>query len=109
MEEEQLLEKYFYERFKGYELPLEPLKIPEGERQGYYIRAKDLVQSDVLRNELREVKRKLYNELALRTKTELERQGYRMTLIAISDLEKRLTVLGDLYASKPLRALQDRL
>lgn len=109
MEDEQLVEKYFYERFKGYDMPLEPLKIPDTEKQGYFLRAKDLSQSDVLRKEIAEVKRKLYFELALRAKTDMERQGYRQSLIAIADLEKRLLSLGDLYSAKPLRALQDKL
>lgn len=107
-------ETLFLERFQGYEIPFTSAdqriaKMEESARKGYYLAAKNLADNEVLKLEIAEWKRKLYTELALRSEDALERQGYRMTLIAIQEFEKRLQSLGNLYASKPLQSLSDKL
>ncbi len=114
MKAEKIVQDLFIEEFKGFDCPFEgsetKLKaMNDGQRQHYYLQAKDLWSNEVLKSELIEWKRKLYTELALRSQTELERQGYRMTLIAIQEFEKRLGSLSLLYSQKPLQSLQDRL
>lgn len=110
----KLIEDAFYKRFQGYDCSFESQEtkvqqMPTADRNGYYLKAKDLVENQAFISEIREWKRKLYTELALRSNNDLERQGYRMTLLAIQDFETRLNKLASMYGIKPLRTLQDKL
>ncbi|MFH2232622.1 MAG: hypothetical protein ABII13_05660 [Patescibacteria group bacterium] len=92
------IEQLFYERYEGYTPSLEGLdkQLNDSDKRAYYIRIKDLIGNTALQAELDEWKRKLYKELALKANNDLERQGYRMTLIAIQDFETRLRRLASL-------------
>jgi len=114
MDDQQIIDNAFYERFKGYDALFQSAderlaKSPEGERRAYYLKAQDLVMHEVLKSEIADMKRKLYNELALRANTELDRQGYRMTLIALQDFENRLSALASRYSVKPLEDFANKL
>ena len=84
-------------------------EMPEDKRKAYWLAAKELAENECLRLEIAEVKRRLYQELALKAEKPLEREGYRMTLMAIQSFEKRLRTLGSYYAVKPIETVADKL
>jgi hypothetical protein len=81
----------------------------EEHRKGFYLRARELKEHDVLLLEITEMKRTLYNELALRANSELERQGLRLAMLAINEFQKRLEKVGNMYQIKPLQSLSNKL
>lgn len=111
MNDDKLVQDAFFNRFKGYRLPkkLNLAKLPAHEKKAYYTRCQDLVENIVFFTEFQEWKRQIFHELAMNTKTELERQGYRMTLNAIDEFEKRLRLHAGLKTNTPLKRINEML
>lgn len=91
--------KEFEESFKAYEHPFQSSdeilnKKEKADRQHYMELAKLLEENPVFQQELTEWKRCFYNELALRSMTDIERTALRQTLIAIQAFEKRIHSLS---------------
>jgi hypothetical protein len=106
--------KAFYALYSGYEYPFASsdeilAKKDEGGRRFYFEQAKSLVESATLRQELTEWKRTLYAKLALVSMNDMERNGYRMTLLSIRDFEKRLQSLAQRADKAGHEGFADRL
>ena len=112
MEETAL--KAFYEVYGGYKHPFVSAdqilaSKDDGYRAMYYEGAKKLVEDEVLKQELMELKRSFYAKLALQSMTDTDRTAYRATLICINDFEKRLQSLAAMVKQIPLRRAVDSL
>ena len=104
----------FHELFSAYQYPFKSsdqlLEAQDtGARALYYERAKALTENEVLRQEITELKRGVYAQLALQSVTDVERTAYRSTLIAIVSFEKRLVALADRVKSLPFKRVVDEL
>lgn len=102
----KLLEWLFERTFRAYSYTfrrsdeiIEAMKDPE--RREYYRQAKELAENKVFRQEMEEMIRRYYQELSLKSTTKLEQQGYRMALLSLQDLDRRIKSLALL--SKPPR------
>lgn len=96
------VEQIFRREFEAYEMPFKRLddvilKMSDGERAGYLIGARTLLENKTLNMELDEALRRFYGELALRTGNTAEIQSYRLTIKFIRDLKKRLAFLAASY------------
>ena len=95
-----VIQEQFAKEFALYEFPFEKaddkiLKMDEGERKEYFRQAKeDVLESKVWSIEIQELIRVFYQELAIKTTTEVEREAYRLTLIALQKLNARMVGLA---------------
>jgi hypothetical protein len=111
---DKLISDTFYAAFLGYKFPdasqdEKLTRMPESQRTLYCLKAKDALENETLVAELADWKRRMYMALALQANSELERQGYRQTLLAIQAFEKRLYSLASQHSTKPLQSLSERL
>lgn len=89
-------------KFEAYEFPFERsddkiLALGEGDRRAYFFQATKLLENPVWKQEIEELIRTFYQELALKALTKEEIHAYRLTLIAIKRLEERITELAQNY------------
>lgn len=99
-----IIEWMFEKLFKTYHFPFAKSdeligKMQDAERTEYYRQAKDLLENRVFVQELQELIRTYYAELACKSTSKVEQNAYRLTLKSIQDLEKRVRVLGMMYKS----------
>lgn len=71
----------------------------DAERVEYYRQAVDLVNNRVHRQELEEVIRSMYIELAKEKDTKIERDARRLVILAIGKYEDRIRGLATMYRS----------
>lgn len=114
MEDKELIDSEFYERFNGYLHAFETSdqmlqKLSKEDRRSYCDRVRELLEHTVLKQELTEWKRGLFTHLALRTTSELEQSCYRTTLVAIQDFEKRLKSVADRGMQERFQGIADKL
>jgi predicted AAA+ superfamily ATPase len=107
-----IIDKIFAKLYRTYEYPFESsdlkiAKMKEAERTEYYRQCKELAENRAFIQEMQELVRTLYGELACRTVSKVEQAGYRLTLKAIQDLEKRIRTFGNMYkapsVNRPLK------
>lgn len=84
-------------------------EMKEAERTEYYRQAKDLLENRVYLQEMEELVRRYYQELALKTRSKLEQQAYRLTLKAVQELDGRVRNLASMYAPPNISGVKDRL
>lgn len=112
MNEKELLQSEFIKRFGLFDGTFDGVdkwltSTSAGERSAYYLKAKEMVNHEVFQREMLEMKRKAYTILALNELSDLERQGYKMLLIALDEMDKRFQVLASRYSQKPLTNVSD--
>lgn len=83
--------------------------MPDAEKTEYYRQAKDLLDNRVYIQEMQELIRQYYQELALKTNGKVEQQAYRLTLKAIQDFDVRLHNLASLYKTPALNRISKQL
>lgn len=97
-----LIDWIFSKLFKAYAYPFSRSNdriaaMKDAERMEYYRQAKDLLDNRVYRQEMEEIVRRFYQELALKTPSNMEMQAYRLTLKLAQDLDGRIKSLASLY------------
>lgn len=110
----ELVTLEFLKRYSAFECPFQSVdewekKANLADRRAYYLKAKDLVDHEVYKREILDMKRSFFTKLALQANTDLERQGYRMTLIALDMLEKRFETLASKHSATPLSDSLDKI
>jgi len=98
----------FERHYKDFD-PLHEAELSSDKRV-YYFAAQELLRNAAWKNELYKCKKKLYNELALRSNSDIEREGNRRALIALAEFENQINVLAS-KAEKPnpIKTLSDKL
>ena len=96
----------FEETFAAYQFPFDKADAminnkDNSERNVYYQKARDIIENSTFKSEYQEIIRKFYQELAIKTVTDEERQAYRLTLKFMKDLEERFLMLASLYKQEP--------
>jgi len=109
-----LIEWLFSKRYKAYSYPFDRsndkiAEMKDAERTEYYRQAKDLLENRVYIQELQELIRKYYQELALKSISKEEIQAYRLTLKAIQDLDGRVKALASLYVKPSFNKASDTI
>lgn len=109
-----LIEWIFGRVFRGYTYEFSSSdkklsQMKEAELTEYYRQAKDLLENRVFQQEMQELIRKYYAELALKTGSKLEMQSYRLTLKAIQDFELRVRNLACMYKPPSINEMAKKL
>lgn len=98
---DELIQEQFKEIYKNFAYPFKTSdqlisKMPENKRLKYLREAGKINSSDVLIQELNEICRHLYYQLAVESKTDGERNLYRGALLFASIFKKRFNQLANL-------------
>jgi len=109
-----LIEWLFSKKFKAYTYPFDKSNdriaaMKDAERTEYYRQAKELMENRVYIQEMQELVRKYYQELALKSTNKMEIQAYRLTLKAIQDLDGRVKALASLYVTPTINKASDTI
>jgi len=83
--------------------------MPVAERTEYFRQAKDLLDNRVFNQELKELIRTYYQEMACKTTNAEELNYYRLTIKALSDLEKRVRGLAIQYVPPGITNIEQNL
>lgn len=73
------------------------LGMSEPERTEYFRQAKDLLDNRAYKQEIQELIRVYFQELAVKSESDVERTAYRLTIKALQDLDKRMHTLATQY------------
>jgi len=97
-----VIDKIFQRYFKTFEYPFDrsdklisQMKAPE--RKEYFRQAKDVLENRAIKQEIQEVVRQYYQELAIKTQNPVEQMAYRLALKALQDLNGRFLQLSNTY------------
>lgn len=98
-----IIDKIFERAFRTYKYPFEKadakiFQMPEPTRKEYFRQASMMVDNVAYQIEMKELIRKYYQELSLKTTTGTEQAAYRLTLKALQDLDGRFKHLARLYS-----------
>ena len=109
-----LIEWVFGRMFKGYAYDFlksdaKIMAMKDAERVEYYRQAKDLLENRGFVQEMQDLIRRYYAELALKTGSKLEMQAYRLTLKALQDFETRVRQLSCLYQPPSINEMSKKL
>lgn len=97
-----IIEKLFAKLYGTYDYPFRSsdkkiAEMKEAERTEYYRQCKELIDNRAFVQELQELVKTYYGELACQTVSKTEQNAYRLTLKALQDFEKRVRNLGTMY------------
>jgi hypothetical protein len=109
-----LIEWIFGKMFSGYVFQFSAAEdrvmlMNDPTRREYFRKAKELVENGVYSEEMKDLIRKYYKELALKTGSKLEMQSYRLTLKALQELDGRFRQLATMYKSPSITKSTDKL
>lgn len=98
----RFIEWVFQRWFAGYIFPFDRsseliLGMYEPERMEYYRQAKELIENRAYKQEIQELIRIYYQELAIKSTSKVEQTAYRLTIKALQDLDKRFATLATQY------------
>lgn len=78
-------------------------------RNIYFLKARSLQSNEVWKQELREEVRGIYAELALKSKSDPERDALRLCILHFQQLEKRISKLSMQYEQSKIYSYTDKL
>lgn len=102
---EQKVADLFKESFAAYEFPFQSAdqkinELDNEERQRYFRAVQEFQQSGALANEVAELTRRFYKEMAATLLDNTQITAYRVTLLFVQEFEKRMKYLAQLYKSE---------
>jgi hypothetical protein len=96
----RLINWVFNREFRYFVYPFESLdsiiySMSKDDRNYYQLEARRTYRSKMWRMEMTELKKLFYKELALNSQSDIDRAGYRLALLFMRKLERRIKFLTD--------------